>query len=109
MTDRSRQLEALIQSLRRLQQLLLRDPRCLWTRGISSFLQEAEHLRSSGFTQDDLNLLSGSVMGIYAGMGSFSDYIPQQDGHFLPWVEEFDRLRGEVHCHALMLRVSGNT
>jgi hypothetical protein len=108
MADRKDQLERLIKSLRQLRDILRGDPTCRWTAGIESFGYEAEQLAAHGFSQSDLNGLSTSVQSIYGGMGSFSDYIPQADGRVLPWVDAFDKLRGDVYENALALKVTGN-
>ncbi len=108
MTDRKRQIEALIESLRHLGDILRRDPDCCWTDGIESFGYEAERLASDGCSPQDLDSLSASIRSVYGGMGSFLDYIPQANGKVLPWAHEFDRLRGEVYKHADSLRLTGD-
>ena len=74
--DRHGQLKKLVEQLSRLVEVLRRDPGCQWCRGFERLLQTARAFLESGFTQDDLCSLSVSVMCVYGGMGSFSDYAP---------------------------------
>jgi hypothetical protein len=75
MVDRASQLKALASSLALLVDLLEKDPSCTWTRHFLRSLETARELQAKGFTQAQLNELSGSVRCVYAGMGSFNDYI----------------------------------
>jgi hypothetical protein len=56
-------------------ELLEKDPSCPWTHHFLKSLETARELQAKGFTQAQLNDLSGSVRRVYAGMGSFNDYI----------------------------------
>ena len=107
MADRAAQLDALATALRRLRELLDRDAGCLRTRGIDPFLAEADRLRTDGFTQADLSALSGSVMSVYGGMGSLTDYVPWEGDGVARWADELDRTRGDAYAAALSLRVVG--
>jgi hypothetical protein len=108
MIDRAQQLRRLVDSLDQLVAILQRDPTCTWTRGFEVLLSDAQHLQSTDFEQNDLNLLSGSVMSVFGGMGSFSDYVPQDAGRVAPWIREFDEISGRVYEDALNLRVVGH-
>ncbi|WP_157480942.1 MULTISPECIES: hypothetical protein [unclassified Lysobacter] len=110
--ERHLQLETLEAHLDQLVAVLSRDPVCAWRRHFESCLSIANHLLSHGFTQQQLNELSGSTMSVYGGMGSFNDYAPvtqRSDGTYglLPGMELIDTLSGKVYQSALALRVSG--
>jgi hypothetical protein len=70
-------------------------------------------LLSLGFTQSELNELSGSVNHVYGGAGSFGDYAPARaktDGTFgtIPGMDRFSEVSGNVYTSALALRIVGN-
>jgi hypothetical protein len=74
MIDRRPQLERLLTGLRQLVDILRREELCDWTKHFANSLAHAEHLLANGFTQEELNDLSSSIMGVYGGSGSFNDY-----------------------------------
>jgi hypothetical protein len=74
MIDRRRQLERLLTGLRHLVAVLRRDELCDWTKHFENCLAHAEYLFANGFTQEELNDLSSSIMRVYGGSGSFNDY-----------------------------------
>ncbi|EMI53566.1 hypothetical protein RSSM_04995 [Rhodopirellula sallentina SM41] len=99
---RAAQLQTLIERLRRLVPILTADADCVWARHFANCLHRAETF-ADGFTQDDLNGLSSSVMSVYGGMGSFNDYVAYGAGG-RP-VDGFAGLCGDVYDAALNLRV----
>ena len=54
------------------------------------------------FNALEANLLAGAVMQIYGGYGSFSDYYPPA---LADYINELERLRGDVYERALAIRV----
>ena len=74
--NRSEQLDTLVASLSELIVILSFDPRCQWLSHFEKCLSDANYLRADGFTQNQLNELSGSVRSVFGGMGSFNDYAP---------------------------------
>ncbi|NIK40541.1 hypothetical protein FHY12_002866 [Xanthomonas arboricola] len=113
MNNRQRQLEDLHAHLGELIAVLTQDQACQWQSHFASCQQRAAGLLSQGFTQNDLNELSGSVNHVFGGSGSFNDYapvVPQLDGTFnvIAGMERFDELSIKVYHSALALRVTGN-
>lgn len=112
--DRHAQLKTLAEQLSRLVEVLRLDPDCQWRGHFEQCLQTVRDLLESSFTQDDLSNLSSSVMHVYGGMGSFSDYAPTsydaQSGRCtaIPGTEAFDEIAGLVYDGALSLRVVGH-
>ena len=105
MSDRHAQLEKLAICLAELVDILRRDPRCQWTRHFESCLISAELLAAGNPSQSEINELSGSVMYVFGGMGSFNDYAPWQNGHVVPGMETLNETADNVHRSALALRV----
>jgi hypothetical protein len=105
MNSRSEQLQRLIQSLEELVTILRGDPSCSWTSGFETHLSDAQRLQSIDFTQDDLSLLSGSIMSVFGGMGSFNDYVPRDGGYVSPHLlRDFQLAIARVYDDALNLR-----
>lgn len=109
---RRKQLAELEANLARLCQLLNLDPNCRWTRHFERFLSETKNLLAEGFCQRELNELSGSVMHVYGGMGSFNDYVPVMNTRESSrWYGEFgdpSNIIGAVFQSAQELRVVGS-
>lgn len=113
MNNRREQLETLHAHLSELVAVLAQDPLCQWRKHFVACQQRAASLLSLGFTQSELNELSGSVNHVYGGSGSFNDYAPVQakaDGTFgvITGMEGFSEQSGNVYASALALRVVGN-
>ena len=113
MNNRREQLEILHAHLGELVVVLAQDPLCQWRNHFVASQQRAASLLSHGFTQSELNELSGSVNHVFGGAGSFNDYAPvraEADGTFGPiaGMDGFDELSGNVYDSALALRVVGN-
>ena len=111
--DRTTQLEALIESLSELTEMLALDSSCQWSRHFERCLVGARELRSNGFEQSDLNELSGSVRFVYGGMGSFNDYAPvaaDDTGLFIVirGMESLGVVANQVYERALNLMVTGD-
>jgi hypothetical protein len=103
MPDRRAQLEELQTHLAALVGMLRLDPRCQWTRHFEACLHRAESL-AGGAPQDELNVLSGSVISVFGGMGSFNDYAPWQNGQSIRGMEALSDVSGAVYQSALALR-----
>ena len=113
MNNLREQLENLHAHLGELAAVLAQDPLCQWRKHFVACQQRAASLLSHGFTQSELNELSGSVSHVYGGAGSFNDYAPvraKADGTFglIAGMDSFDKLSGNVYKSALVLRVVGN-
>jgi hypothetical protein len=112
--DRHAELKTLAEQLSRLVEVLRLDPDCQWRGHFEQCLQTAKGFLESSFTPDDLSNLSSSVMHVYGGMGSFSDYAPTsydaQTGRRtpIPGTATFDEIAGRVYDGALSLRVVGH-
>jgi hypothetical protein len=104
MTDRRSQLADLIENLAGLVDILRHDPKCQWTRHFESCLASSKLLAATGVNQSELNELSGSVMHVFGGMGSFNDYAPWQNGRTIPGMETLTDVAGNVYQAALALR-----
>jgi len=104
MPDRRAQLASLQRHLRALIALLRLDPECPWTRHFESCLSRAELLANGAPDQKALNALSGSVMHVFGGMGSFNDYAPWRHGQVIRGMEALDAASGAVYDAALELR-----
>lgn len=108
--DRRTQLESLTESLERLVAVLRLDPTCRWRAHFESCLERAHDLLEWGYSQDDLDGLSVSVMHVFGGAGSFGDYAPgiydRTTGRFasIPGTEGFEQLSSRVYDQALSLR-----
>ena len=111
--QRHEQLAALAGAIEQLATLLNSTPGHAWAVHFEVCLERARTLRRDGFTQEDLNALSGSVRCVYGGMGSFSDYVPVEPAHepgswtASPVNERLDELRSRVWRLALDLMVVG--
>ena len=111
--ERHQQLETLAAHLDQLVAVLALDPMCDWRRHFEGGLSASRALLTQGFTQQQLNELSGSIMSVYGGAGSFSDYAPVTQAHpggpfaLIPGMESVDTLSGRVYQSALALRVVG--
>lgn len=105
MEDRAAQLDELIKELSALCDLLARDSECEWRRHFVSCLRQAEALSGTPHDQPSLNMLSGSVMSVFGGMGSFNDYVPFKHGRLIAGMETLDDTSGRVYQAALALRV----
>ena len=105
MPDRRAQVEALIGHLTALNELLALDSECQWRRHFSSCLREARALALSNPDQSQLNGLSGSVMSVFGGMGSFNDYAPFRQGRPISGMELLEEASGQVYQSALSLRM----
>lgn len=105
MDDRASQLDELIRELGTLCDLLARDSECQWRRHFVSCLHQAQALADNPLDQQSLNLLSGSVMSVFGGMGSFNDYVPFKQGRLIAGMEALDEASGRVYEAALALRV----
>ncbi|MBB4133440.1 hypothetical protein [Xanthomonas sp. 3075] len=113
MNNRREQLEILHAHLGELVVALAQDPLCQWRSHFVASQQRAALLLSHGFTQSELNELSGSVNHVFGGAGSFNDYAPvraKADGTFgtVAGMDGFDELSGNVYDSALALRAVGN-
>jgi hypothetical protein len=111
--NRAKHLEDLADALAALIRVLARDPECGWRDHFDRSLAQVRRLQTGGFTQPELNELSGSVMHVYGGHSSFNDYAPlMSDGQggfkLIPGAERFSELAGAVHESALSLRAIGN-
>ena len=108
MSNRSVQLQNLVAHLAALNEVLDLDPRCQWHRHFASCLHEARSLTGHA-SQQQLNELSGSVMSVFGGMGSFNDYAPVRSsgGSFtvIPGMDSLTDVSGLVYESALALRV----
>jgi hypothetical protein len=104
MPDRRAQLEDLQTHLTALVLMLRLDSRCQWTRHFEACLHRAESLAAGTPEQDELSTLSGSVMNVFGGMGSFNDYAPWQNGRNIPGMEALSDVSGAVYHSALALR-----
>lgn len=105
MPDRRAQLEKLQSDLAALVELLRLDAGCQWTRHFESCLSRARSLRSKVPAQEELNELSGSVMHVFGGMGSFNDYAPWKNGQVICGMETLDAAGSAVYESALALRI----
>lgn len=105
MDDRAALLDELIAELSLLCDLLARDSECEWRRHFVSCLRQAEALSGTPLDQASLNMLSGSVMSVFGGMGSFNDYVPFKHGCLIAGMEALDEASGRVYEAALALRV----
>ncbi|MCW4455688.1 hypothetical protein OK348_12920 [Flavobacterium sp. MXW15] len=111
--ERHQQLGRLEKHLEQLIAMLSLDPLCNWGRHFESCLATTRELLAHGFTQQQLNELSGSTMCVYGGAGSFNDYAPVTrigSGGALELIsgmEDVDTLAGKVYQSALALRVVG--
>lgn len=111
--ERAKQLAELEEALAALIRVLALDPECQWRRHFEESAAWVEHLKERGFTQAQLNELSGSVMHVYGGHSSFNDYAPLvADGEgglkLIPGAEQFSEVAGLVYEKAISLRVIGN-
>ncbi|QSX74967.1 hypothetical protein HIV01_017815 [Lysobacter arenosi] len=111
--ERHQQLKDLEDHLDQLVAMLSLDPMCGWWKHFESCLCATRELLRLGFSQQQLNELSGSVMCVYGGSGSFNDYAPVTrvgpDGalELVAGMDAVDRLAGKVYRSALALRVVG--
>lgn len=105
MTDRRTQLAKLAADLAELVEILRHDPRCQWTRHFEACLAGARSLALGAPSQNEVNELSGSVMHVFGGMGSFNDYAPWRNGRTIPGMETLAEASGNVYESALALRV----
>ena len=104
MPDRHAQLETLRTELRALVAMLRLDADCPWTRHFKSCLSRAELLANGDPDQHALDALSGSVLHVFGGMGSFNDYAPWHNGQVIRGMEALDAASGAVYDAALELR-----
>ncbi|MEN5426216.1 hypothetical protein ABE522_07585 [Stenotrophomonas pennii] len=105
MEDRAAQLDELTKELSALCDLLAHDSECEWRRHFVFCLQQAEALAATPLDQPSLNRLSGSVMSVFGGMGSFNDYVPFKHGRLIAGMEALDEASGRVYQAGLALRV----
>ena len=111
--ERRRQLASLVESLRSLVSILRADDSCQWRNHFETQLSNAEHLLTSGFTQEQLAELSSSICFVFGGMGSFGDYSPDRydatTGRCspLPGTQDFENVSGAVQERASELRIVG--
>ena len=105
MEDRRAQLDSLIRDLGQLTELLAFDPACQWRHHFLTCLRSAKELSHAAPTQQDLSSLSGSVMSVFGGMGSFNDYAPFRGGRVIAGMESLEDISGRVYESALSLRV----
>ncbi len=106
MIDRNPQLERLLISLRQLVEVLRKDEFCDWTQHFQNCHEYAENLLANGFSQEELNDLSSSIMRVYGGSGSFNDY-PGNPTAIGMSGRELSALSDAVHDNAQELRVIG--
>lgn len=106
MIDRKLQLERLSTHLRQLVAVLQQDELCDWTKHFANCLAHAEHLLANGFTQEELNDLSSSIMRVYGGSGSFNDYPGNPTTTGMPG-RDLSALCDAVYDDAQELRVIG--
>ncbi|RXR07356.1 DUF6966 domain-containing protein [Pseudoxanthomonas composti] len=90
-----------------LTKVLSLDGQCQWTAHFERCLSEAEQLGCKGLDQGQLSALSGRVMSVFGGMGSFNDYAPFRSGRLIRGMESLDAISGQVYASALSLRVTG--
>jgi hypothetical protein len=109
--NRLHQLQNLEASLAELVSILCLDAACRWLNHFELCLARSREYLQREFNQSELNELSGSVMHVFGGMGSFNDYFP---GIFdpatgrctpIPGTENFETVTGQVYDRALALRV----
>ncbi|MFT3799765.1 MAG: hypothetical protein QM766_00970 [Burkholderiaceae bacterium] len=105
MTDHRTQLAELATNLAELVGILQHDPSCQWTRHFELCLASIELLAAGNPSQSEINELSGSVMHVFGGMGSFNDYAPWQNGRTIPGMEALTDASAKVYQSALSLRV----
>ena len=109
--DRLLQLDTLIASLIDLIEVLRLDARCQWLSHFEQCLERAKETLGAGASQSDLNGLSASVMSVFKGAGSFSDYAPvtlnRTDATFkvIAGMESVHDYGARVRDSALQLRV----
>jgi len=90
--------------------ILEKDPTCRWTSHFQYALDDARQLHSRGATPDELKRLSGFLLQVYGGAGSFGDYGPgipdPQTGILnpIPGAERFDALSSRLMVLAVDLR-----
>lgn len=105
------QLKNLIDALTKLVEVLKRDSACQWTKAFESDLLQCKELEATGFGEDDLIRLSGSITSRFQGMGSFNDYAPgiynpaTQRYEPILGTELFEQLSNEVFNAATQLRM----
>ncbi|WP_394004682.1 DUF6966 domain-containing protein [Luteimonas sp. WGS1318] len=104
MPDRRPHLEPLQIALRARVEGQCVDADCLWTRHFESCLSHAERLANSAPNQHALDALSGSVMHVVSGMGSFNDDMRWRNGQAIRGMEAPDTASGAVYDAALELR-----
>ena len=112
--NRSNDIRTLEASLIHLVEILRLDPSTQWCRFFETHLNTTKTLLAGKYSQSDLNDLSASIMRVYAGMGSFNDYVPGrldvESGRFVvfPGAERFAEISSDVHTRALALRIIGD-
>ncbi len=109
--ERHQQLKRLEKHLEQLIAVLSLDHACNWKRHFETCLAATRAALSHGFTQQQLSQLSASVMQVFGGAGSFSDYAPvTKNGlgsgfELIPGMEDVDTLASKVYQSALAVRV----
>lgn len=102
---RQRQLDELVAALAALTATLSRDPDGGWTLHFDRCLAQAQAMAGEALDAARLNLLAGSVMSVFGGMGSFNDYVPYRAGRLIPGMEALDAVSEQVYQAAFALRV----
>ena len=96
-------------ALAQLVNVLRCDPQCQWTDKFDHDLSICSSLLANGFSEEDRRSLSRSRLHVYAGAGSFNDYVPgnydTKTGRYslIPGTERFENLANEVWDIALEL------
>jgi hypothetical protein len=107
------QLQELLARLDALLAAMDVDPSCKWRRHFASCRAQAQELLDAGFTQSQLNELSGLVNSVYGGSSSFNDYVPASvapapSTFAVVGTDQFAVLSSNAYNAALALRVVGN-
>lgn len=108
---RREQLMKLAASLEALCKLLQLDSQCTWTKHFQACLAATQALLASGFDQAALHDLSSAIRRVFAGMGSFNDYVPiTTTSEFSAWSQQFgdpEKVIGAVYGQAMDLIAVG--
>lgn len=107
---RKLRLGELERALGELVAVLERDRECRWIRVFRGFQAEARAYMTQDVTLDTWTGFLASIMSVYGGMGTFTDYVPPlrqdpQGGWFpAPGFEGLDALSSRVYALASAMR-----
>lgn len=80
--------DEMICSLKNMVSILSSDSTCRWHQVFSKLLAEAELIRDGFSPENDIQVISLSILNAYSGIKSFSEYIPveynPEAGCFIP-------------------------